>query len=86
MALRNHVAGLTFFAPLALNSPRGEYTLDLRVEICSGQLYGGILDIEKNEFIVQQELQVGKHSAPVCLGRGPVNRRRTFDKVRTIRP
>jgi hypothetical protein len=31
--------------------------LDLRVEICSGQLYGGILDIEKNEFVVQQELR-----------------------------
>jgi hypothetical protein len=40
-----------------LELPAGEYILDLRVEISSGQLYGGILDIEKNEFIVQQELQ-----------------------------
>jgi hypothetical protein len=40
-----------------LELPAGEYMLDLRIEICSGQLYGGILDIEKNEFIVQQELK-----------------------------
>lgn len=40
-----------------LELPAGEYILDLRVEISSGQLYGGILDIEKNEFVVQQELQ-----------------------------
>jgi Radical SAM superfamily len=40
-----------------LELPAGEYMLDLRVEICSGQLYAGILDIEKNEFIVQQQLQ-----------------------------
>ena len=33
--------------------------LDLQIDISSGQLYGGILDIEKNEFIVQQELQSG---------------------------
>ena len=40
-----------------LELPAGEYVLDLRIEISSGQLYGGILDIEKNEFIVQQELR-----------------------------
>ena len=40
-----------------LELPAGEYILDLRIEISSGQLYGGVLDIEKNEFIVQQELQ-----------------------------
>jgi hypothetical protein len=37
----------------------GEYVLDLRVEICSGHLYGGILDIDKDDFIVQQELRSG---------------------------
>ena len=47
-----------------LRTPRlqleaGEYVLDLRVEICSGHLYGGILDIEKDDFIVQQELRSG---------------------------
>ena len=31
--------------------------LDLQIDISSGQLYGGVLDIEKNEFIVQQELR-----------------------------
>ena len=40
-----------------LELPAGEYILDLRIEISSGQLYGGVLDIEKNEFVVQQELQ-----------------------------
>ena len=59
MGLRNHVAGPIFFAPLALSSLRGEYMLDLQIDISSGQLYGGVLDIEKNEFIVQQELQSG---------------------------
>jgi hypothetical protein len=33
--------------------------LNLQIDISSGQLYGGILDIEKNEFIVQQQLQAG---------------------------
>jgi hypothetical protein len=40
-----------------LELPAGEYVLDLQIEISSGQLYAGILDIEKNEFIVQQELR-----------------------------
>jgi hypothetical protein len=44
-----------------LRTPRiqletGEYMLDLRVEIGSGHLYGGILDIERDDFIIQQEL------------------------------
>jgi Radical SAM superfamily len=42
-----------------LELPGGEYILNLQIDISSGQLYGGILDIEKNEFIVQQELQSG---------------------------
>ena len=42
-----------------LELPGGEYMLDLQIDISSGQLYGGVLDIEKNEFIVQQELQSG---------------------------
>src|SRR5262245_33083655 len=42
-----------------LELPAGEYMLNLQIDISSGQLYGGILDIEKNEFIVQQELQSG---------------------------
>jgi hypothetical protein len=40
-----------------LELPAGEYMLDLRVDISSGRLYGGVLDIEKNEFIVQQQLR-----------------------------
>ena len=56
-----------------LGSSAGEYVLDLQIDISSGQLYGGVLDIEKNEFIVQQELRSGSTQAPVCLGRGPVN-------------
>ena len=42
-----------------LELPGGEYMLNLQIDISSGQLYGGVLDIEKNEFIVQQELQSG---------------------------
>jgi Radical SAM superfamily len=47
-----------------LRTPRlrleaGEYTLDLEVGIGSGHLYGGILDIEKDELIIQQELSSG---------------------------
>jgi hypothetical protein len=37
----------------------GEHALDLHVDVESGQLYGGILDIEKDDFIVQQELGPG---------------------------
>ena len=72
MALRNHVAGPIFFAP-SPGSSAGEYMLNLQIDISSGQLYGGVLDIEKNEFIVQQELRSESTQAPICLGRGPVN-------------
>ena len=37
----------------------GEYVLDLHIEIRAGHLYGGILDIEKDDFIFQQELRSG---------------------------
>src|SRR5262245_11425927 len=38
----------------------GEYMLDLGIEISAGHLYAGILDVEKDDFIVQQELRSGK--------------------------
>jgi hypothetical protein len=41
--------------------------LDLQIEIGSGQLYGGILDIAKNEFIVQQQLQSGSTQVQFAL-------------------
>jgi len=41
--------------------------LDLQIEIGSGQLYGGVLDIEKNEFIFQQELQSGSTQIQFAL-------------------
>jgi hypothetical protein len=47
-----------------LRTPRlalraGEYTLDVGAEIQSGDLYGGILDIERDDFIVQEQLHSG---------------------------
>jgi hypothetical protein len=47
-----------------LRTPRlslrpGEYILDFDVEVDSGHLYGGILDIEKDAFLVQEELVSG---------------------------
>jgi hypothetical protein len=47
-----------------LQTPRlslrsGEYMVDFDVDIDSGHLYGGILDIEKDDFIVQEELLSG---------------------------
>jgi hypothetical protein len=47
-----------------LRTPRlqlgaGEYTLDLSVDIESGGLYAGILDVESDDFVVQEELQSG---------------------------
>jgi hypothetical protein len=36
---------------------RGEYSLKLKVNIHSGDVYGGILDVERNEFIVQEPLR-----------------------------
>jgi hypothetical protein len=38
----------------------GKYALDLQVEVESGELYGGILDIERDDFIVQERLHSGK--------------------------
>jgi hypothetical protein len=37
----------------------GEYRLELEVQIDSGRLYGGILDTEKDTFVVQEELLSG---------------------------
>jgi hypothetical protein len=47
-----------------LRTPRrrlrpGKYSLDLRVEAQTGDLYGGILDIERDDFIVQEQLHSG---------------------------
>ena len=50
-----------------LELPGGEYVLDLQIDISSGQLYGGVLDIEKNEFIVQQKLQSGSTQVQFAL-------------------
>jgi len=40
--------------------PPGRYTLDLDIQISSGHLYGGILDVEADEFLVQKALGSGR--------------------------
>jgi hypothetical protein len=34
----------------------GQYTLDLGIDVSSGHLYAGILDVEKDEFVIQAAL------------------------------
>ena len=68
-----------------LELPAGEYILDLQVDISSGQLYGGILDIEKNEFIVQQQLRSESTRLQFALAEDRLIDV-WFDKVRKIRP
>src|SRR5262245_15611964 len=40
--------------------PPGHYALDLDIQIASGHLYAGILDIEADEFLVQEPLGTGR--------------------------
>lgn len=37
----------------------GDYVLELRLEIHSGELYGGVLDVETDQFIIQEQLHSG---------------------------
>jgi hypothetical protein len=55
-----------------LRTPRlslrpGEYILDFDIEVDSGHLYGGILDIEKDTFLVQEELVSGTTRIKLAL-------------------
>jgi hypothetical protein len=56
-----------------LRTPRvplsaGEYSLDLGVEIKSGDLYGGILNVEEDRFIIQEQLRSGSTQMKFILG------------------
>jgi hypothetical protein len=48
-----------------LRTPRlllraGHYVLDLQVEVESGSVFGGVLDVEKDQFVAQAEVQSGR--------------------------
>jgi molybdenum cofactor biosynthesis enzyme MoaA len=45
----------------------GHYTLDLQTQVKAGQLYGGILDVARNDFIAQVELRSGTTSLEFTL-------------------
>ena len=55
-----------------LRTPRiplsaGEYVLDLDVRISSGSVYGGILDIETDDFLMQEKLASGRNQIGFVL-------------------
>jgi hypothetical protein len=45
----------------------GQFRLDLRTQVKAGQLYGGILDVARNDFITQAELCSGTTSIEFTL-------------------
>ncbi|MCI0722809.1 MAG: radical SAM protein [Acidobacteria bacterium] len=47
--------------------PAGEYTLEVDVRVRSGQLYAGILDVEKNDFVIQREIPSGNNRIAFLL-------------------
>ncbi len=50
----------------------GQFSLDLHVRISSGTLYGGVLDVEKDDFVVQKELHSGANQIEFTLPHGRV--------------